>query len=105
MRPEQEKYGLTEEEWEAYEEKFGEIILSGLIKYLSSEFRRKYLLRKLHRDSEVFTIPVERGINQTTLGVNINGRELQLLARAGKKMEDVVEGKGRGIVKRIRSES
>jgi hypothetical protein len=99
-----EKYGLSDEEWETYVNKYTEPILLGLIKKLSPYFTRKFYDKRMRRDSDTVTIPVETGLGKPTIGVQMSRKDLEPLIRAGKKMEDILEVKGRGISKRIREE-
>ncbi len=103
MKEGDKTYGLTEEQWEEYENELGEIVLRGLIKSFSYYFRRNFARKQILRGrTETVVVPVETGLGQPTVGVELNSQELEIFVNAGKKMQDEVEYTGRGIVRHLK---
>ncbi len=105
-------YGLTEDEYEALTEKFGLSIFEKLILKFAFGRRRQRLLSRFDTRGKSVVIPLaeeDQKIGKTS-GVQIDEREANLLAKAGRYMElqsqknkpefkppEVTLFKGRGI--------
>ena len=99
---ENEKYGLSGEEWEKLEKKFGAELTLSLIKVLSTPFRRRQLSTRSSRQTN-FPVVLESEMGKSSVVVPLDASEFSLLAGAGKRYEDEHEMKGRGIVRSVRN--